>query len=220
MTFELERDGAQRIPQALDGEALSQLPRLLPASTKPGERIYGHPALARWLIEGPVGPIARALAGRKVQPVRAILFDKTPEANWALGWHQDRTIAVKERVEIAGFEHWDCKAGAIHVEPPFGFIERMITFRIHIDPVPSGNAPLLIAPGSHKMGRIPEDRIDTVVNLCGSITCLAAAGDVWVYKTATLHASDRSRNGARRRVLQVDFSADSLPGGLEWLRVG
>ena len=30
----------------------------------------------------------------------------------------------------------------------------MVTLRVHLDPVPATNAPLLIAPGSHKLGRI------------------------------------------------------------------
>jgi ectoine hydroxylase-related dioxygenase (phytanoyl-CoA dioxygenase family) len=119
-----------------------------------------------------------------------------------------------------GFENWTVKAGAPHVEPPFDLIERMVTARIHIDPVPAGNAPLLIAPGSHASGRIAEGEIDTVVQRCGTHACLADAGDVWLYRTAILHRSDRSVGEGRRRVLQVDFAAEELPGGLEWLGVG
>ncbi len=33
----------------------------------------------------------------------AILFDKIPDANWNVPWHQDVTIAVQERVEAEGF---------------------------------------------------------------------------------------------------------------------
>lgn len=220
MIPELERDGAQRFSQALDPKDLAELQGILPTSTGPGERIYGHHSLSRWLNDGPVGTIVRALAGDNVRPVRAILFDKSLQTNWALGWRQDRTIAVRKRVKVDGFEHWNRKAGAIHVEPPFDVIERMFTFRIHIDAAVSGNAPLLIALGTHRLGRIPADRIDAVVNQCDSVACLADAGDVWVYRTPILHASDRSKDKRRRRVLQVDFSADSLPEGLEWLGVG
>lgn len=136
------------------------------------------------------------------------------------GWHQDRTIAVRERFDVAEFDHWSRKADAIHVEPPFEFIERMLTLRIHVDPVPSGNAPLLIAPGSHRLGRIPEERMEAVVDQCGSVACLAEAGDIWVYRTPILHASNRARIKTRRRVLQVDFSADNLPSDLQWLGLG
>ena len=220
MTLELEPEGAQLFARLIDGSGLGALQRMLPQSTKPGERIYGNADLSRWLSDGPVGEIARGIVGPSSQPVRAILFDKTPGANWALGWHQDRTIAVRERVDRSGFDHWNFKAGVTHVEPPFGFIERMITVRIHLDPVPEDNAPLLIALGSHRCGKIEEGQIDQVVEGGDTFACTAEAGDVWLYRTAVLHASARSTSGRSRRVLQVDYSADALPGGLEWLGVG
>ena len=80
------------------------------------------------------------------------------------------------------------------------------------------NAPLLIAPGSHRLGRIAETEIDAIVTSKGIVSCLATAGDVWLYATPILHASAMSA-GARRRVLQVDYAANDLPGGLKWLGV-
>ena len=220
MTLQLERDGAQLFPQLLDPTAVGDLERLLPAANGPGERLFGNLRLAGWLADGPVGSVARTFLGEKASPVRAILFDKTTEANWALTWHQDRTIAVRQRVDVAGFDRWNRKSGANHVEPPFDLIERMLTARIHFDPVTEDNGPLLIAPGSHRFGRIEEMSIGDVVEECGSFTCLADIGDAWLYRTAILHASDRTAGNARRRVLQVDYSSDELPGGLEWLGVG
>jgi hypothetical protein len=220
VTLELDRDGAQLFPGALDGSALEHLRSLFPSTTGPGERIYRNARLADWLTNGPAGIISRQVLGDAATPVRAILFDKTPGANWSLGWHQDRTIAVRERIDRAGFDHWNSKAGVTHVEPSFDVLKRMLTARIHLDPVPANNAPLLIAPGSHGKGRIAEDAIEAVVKQCGSFACLAAAGDIWLYRTTILHASDRSRTVDRRRVLQVDYSAEKLPGDLEWRGVG
>ena len=91
-----------------------------------------------------------------------------------------------------------------------------MTLRIHLDPVPADNAPLLVAPGSRRLGRIAEDRIEAVLAQCGTACCLAAPGDVWRYATPILHAS-AAGNGSRRRVLQVDYAAAALPGGLCWL---
>jgi hypothetical protein len=219
LKLELERDGAQLFQQALDPETLDELLQILPTPIGPGERIYGNRRLACWLSDGPVGRIVRSILGRESNPVRAILFDKTGEANWALGWHQDRTIAVRQRGESAGFDRWTMKSGAIHVEPPFDLIERMLTVRVHLDPVPMDNAPLLIAPGSHSFGRIDEQRISGVAEKCGTFACVADAGDVWVYRMAILHASDRAQSVGRRRVLQVDFTAEELPDSLEWMGV-
>jgi hypothetical protein len=78
----------------------------------------------------------------------------------------------------------------VHVEPPFDLLASMVTVRVHLDAVPETNAPLLVAPGSHKRGRIPASKIPEVVRQCGIITCLAAAGDIWLYATPILHASD------------------------------
>lgn len=93
----------------------------------------------------------------------------------------------------------------------------MFTLRVHLDDVPATNAPLLIAPGSHRHGRVPVAEVEGVVTRCGTVACLALAGDVWVYSTPILHASEAAGNPVRRRVLQVDYSCDALPGGLEWL---
>ena len=180
-------------------------------------RISTSPDL-RPLLEsaGTIGRLAAARLGVSVQPVRALLFDKSPARNWALGWHQDRTICVRDRHDESGFGPWTVKDGLHHVEPPFALLERMVTIRVHLDDVPAGNAPLLVAPGSHRLGRLRADEIATAVGRCGSFACTARAGDVWLYATPILHASGRAMEPARRRVLQIDYSADALPIGLEW----
>jgi ectoine hydroxylase-related dioxygenase (phytanoyl-CoA dioxygenase family) len=151
--------------------------------------------------------------------VRAVLFDKTANANWSLAWHQDRTICVKQRIDVDGFGPWTTKHGMQHVAPPFELLSGMITLRVHLDEVPAANGPLLVAPGSHKFGRVPVGSINDVVRECGTFTCLANAGDVWVYATPILHASDAAAAPTRRRVLQVDFATIELEGRLEWLGV-
>jgi len=95
----------------------------------------------------------------------------------------------------------------------------MVTLRVHLDPVPMRNAPLMVAPGSHRLGRIPVSEVSDVVRRCGSTACVAESGDIWLYATPILHASEAAAEPSRRRVLQVDFSADELPGGLRWLGV-
>ena len=79
--------------------------------------------------------------------------------------------------------------------------------------------PLLIAPGSHRYGRVAEGEVLSLVERCGIQSCLAERGDIWLYSTPILHASDAASNPRRRRVLQLDYSADPLPGDLEWLGI-
>jgi len=96
-------------------------------------------------------------------------------------------------------------------------IERMHTIRIHLDPVTEDIAPLIVASGSHTLGRIPADEVAEIAEASTKIVCLAERGDVWAYATSILHASERSTFAGRRRVLQVDYTNDSLPDGLAWL---
>lgn len=185
-----------------------------------GIRISGIADLRPLLsAAGSIGSIAANVLGPECRPVRAILFDKTAETNWSLNWHQDRTICVQQRVDVAGFGPWTVKRGMQHVEPPFDLLTRMLTLRVHLDDVPPNNAPLLIAPGSHAEGRIPVSRVQEVVERRGFEACLANEGDVWLYATAILHASEAASEPKHRCVLQVDFAAEDLPGGLGWLGV-
>lgn len=216
---------AEHGAQLFRGAALADLPELEAAMDalppdQAGIRLHGVTALRSYLSPtGCIGMIASKAIGTEAKPVRAILFDKSTATNWSLGWHQDRTICVRERVDVPGFGPWSIKAGLRHVAPPIELLSRMMTLRVHIDDVPATNAPLLIAPGSHRVGRVPESSVAQVVAEGGIAVCLAEAGDVWAYSTPILHASDAASSPEHRRVLQVDFSADELPAGLEWLGV-
>jgi hypothetical protein len=214
--MQLDPDGAERFPAAFNpGEtaALAAFFEGRSANARLGPSAGLAPLIA------PAAAIGRRLLGPAARPVRAIFFDKNAEQNWSLGWHQDRTVAVRARRDVPGFTAWTVKAGIDHVVPPFDYLERMLTLRIHLDDVGADNAPLLVAPGSHRLGRIAEPDIAAAVARFGVSPCLAAAGDVWAYRAPILHASERARAPARRRVVQIFVSADDLPGGLEWLGV-
>ncbi len=167
-------------------------------------------------VDGAVGKVAAWAIGAEARPVRAVLFDKNSVANWALGWHQDRTIVVERRVEVAGFGPWTVKAGLIQVEPPLSVLQAMVTLRVHLDAVDADNAPLRIAPGSHRLGRIAQDGIDAVVAQLGETACLAERGDIWLYATPIVHGSRAAARPRRRRVLQIDYAATDLPAPLRW----
>lgn len=65
--------------------------------------------------------------------VRHIFFDKTPENNWLVTWHQDKTIALSGKADIEGWGPWSVKDGTHHVQPPLDVLNNMVTFRIHLD---------------------------------------------------------------------------------------
>ncbi|MBX3593722.1 phytanoyl-CoA dioxygenase family protein [Sphingomonas sp.] len=214
----LPTDGAEHIAAAIAPEvdAFRALLTGLP-DRRAGIRLSGRRDLEALVHPGRSAAIRR-LPGFSdlTRPVRAICFDKSAAINWSLAWHQDRTICVKHRREAPGFGPWTVKAGMLHVAPPIAVLEHMLTVRFHLDDVDADNAPLLIAPGSHRCGRIPEDQIDAVVARFGIRACHAMAGDAWVYSTPILHASQAARIPHRRRVLQIDYADFDLPCGLEW----
>ena len=98
-------------------------------------------------------------------------------------------------------------------------LERTLTLRLHLDEVDEANSPLLISPGTHRLSRIPEPDIEAAVARHGTQTCLARAGDIWACATLILPASARATAPRRRRVVQLLYSADEVPGGLGWLGV-
>jgi hypothetical protein len=213
--MDLDRDGAGLFARAFSPAEIAALRALL-SRHKGSARLAPTQGLADFLAP------ATALARRflpNAQPVFARWFDKTAAQNWSLGWHQDRTIAVRARREVPGFGQWTLKSDIPHVVPPFEFLARMLTLRLHLDDVDEANAPLLAAPGSHRLGRLAEADIPDAVKSCGTRACLAEAGDAWLYAAPILHASGRAEAPARRRVLQLAYSAHPLPGGLEWLGV-
>ncbi|WP_423141967.1 phytanoyl-CoA dioxygenase family protein [Parablastomonas sp. CN1-191] len=200
-------------------EALEQSLAKLPKE-EAGLRLHGIEPLRPLLAsDGCIGAIAASELGSFAKPVKAVLFNKSPETNWSLAWHQDRTICVREKRDTPGFGPWTVKSGMVHVAPPFDLLTRMVTLRAHLDDVPATNAPLLIAPGSHTIGRVAFNQVDKVARRCGTLSCLAEAGDVWLYATPILHSSEAASMPRSRRVLQVDYAAEELPSGLEWLGV-
>ena len=92
-------------------------------------------------------------------PVRGIYFDKRPETNWLVAWHQDLTLALKERVEVPGFGPWSLKEGVPHVQPPVGMLEQMLSVRLHLDDADATNGALRVLPGTHRLGRLNAEAI-------------------------------------------------------------
>lgn len=215
------RDGAQRFRCALSASETARIIATLPEQGEAaGLRLTGiAPPDGVIAQDGPLQRIAAALIGKGARPVRAVLFDKTTAGNWSLPWHQDRTVVVRERHDTPEYGPWSVKTGLLHVAPPIRILEGMATLRLHLDDVDADNAPLLISPGSHRLGRLNEAEIPAVVARLGTHACLADTGDVWAYSTPILHASKAVARPGRRRVLQLDFANRPLDGLLEWLGV-
>jgi ectoine hydroxylase-related dioxygenase (phytanoyl-CoA dioxygenase family) len=156
------------------------------------------------------------ILGQGFFPVRGILFDKIPGANWKVPWHQDVTIAIQERVEADGFGPWSIKAEVLHVQPPAFVLERMISLRLHLDPCREENGALRVIPASHRKGRIPEDKIADMRAETAEHICAVEAGGALLVRPLLLHASSPSEVPDHRRVIHIDYAAVVLPNGMKW----
>lgn len=127
-----------------------------------------------------VTALVEVVLGPGAFPVRGILFDKIPEANWKVPWHQDVTIAVQKRVEAEGFGPWTMKADVVHVQSPAAIaaiLEKMLSVRLHLDECGEKNGALRVIPGSHRSGRIPEGEIPSIRKNSSEHVCAVRRGD-------------------------------------------
>lgn len=158
---------------------------------------------------------AQHLSG-KPHLVRAIYFDKSPENNWFVTWHQDRTVAVSRRFEQAGWGPWSLKAEVWHVQPPMEVLNNMVTIRVHLDPATIDNGCLKIMPRSHRLGLLASDNVHTQINKDQAVYCETAAGGAVVMRPHVLHSSEKSVAATSRRVLHFEYSSYTLPEGVTW----
>jgi len=164
----------------------------------------------------PVRAIAESILGAFCFAVRGIFFDKTPDANWKVTWHQDLTIAVQRRLEVSGFGPWTKKSGVLHVQPPIQILERMLAIRIHLDHCLEDNGPVRVLPGSHTSGRLSPKEIEEWKSRVDPVACLVSRGGILAFRPLILHASSSAQQPGHRRVIHLEFAAEDLPGGLEW----
>jgi hypothetical protein len=162
--------------------------------------------------------LACDLLSAKARPVRAILFDKTPQANWYVTWHQDLTIPVKQKVEIPGFTSWSIKDGIAHVQPPSTILEQMVSLRVHLDDCAIDNGPIKFLPGTHLSGILDAQQIGDCRDKITEAVCVASASDIIAMRPLILHASSQATSAASRRVLHLEYACADLPSGLEWAK--
>lgn len=160
--------------------------------------------------------VAKVLLGSAPLAVRGILFDKTPDANWYVTWHQDLSIPVTAKIETPGYGPWSVKDDIIHVQPPASILEQMISFRIHLDDCAEDNGAIKFIPGSHLAGVLDTEDIASWREKHQELVCTAERGDVIAMRPLILHASSVSKIPQQRRVLHLEYSAAALPNGLDW----
>ncbi|WP_310482505.1 phytanoyl-CoA dioxygenase family protein [Chamaesiphon sp. VAR_48_metabat_403] len=228
LTREIELSGFSILDTYVDLNSLASLPEVIDRLIQDITALDFPPTQAgiRNLLE--LLPSIRTLAqsqeiqslvepilGNRAQVVRGIFFDKQPHANWKVPWHQDLTIAVKNRLEVPGFHPWSVKAGIHHVQPPVAILEQMLTVRIHLDLTDESNGALKVIPGSHTQGRLTAPDIERWKQSL-AISCNCQAGGILLMRPLLLHASSIAIAPSHRRVIHLEYASCPLPSGLEW----
>ncbi|MCE2959810.1 MAG: phytanoyl-CoA dioxygenase family protein [Akkermansiaceae bacterium] len=148
--------------------------------------------------------------------VRSLLFDKTPQENWPVAWHQDLTIATKAEISCEGYGPWSVKDGVTHAHAPTGLLQQMVTARIHLDPTHEENGALMVVPASHLLGKIPAASIPDLM-MKPAFNCVCEPGDVLLMSPLLLHSSHRSTKPSRRRILHFEYAPpNALDPRLAW----
>jgi hypothetical protein len=168
------------------------------------------PAVVNACRQAPLPEILTDVLGPEFGMVRVLYFDKPPDQSWALPWHKDLTIAVKNnRLPSEQFGKPTFKVGVPHVEAPEWLLENMLTLRLSLDDMTDENGPLKVLPGSHRSGSAS----------CPPVTILGQRGDVLLMQPLLSHASNKSHPETKqhRRILHYEFaSIEELPDGYAW----
>ncbi len=190
---------------------------LLAVEGSGSRRIPADHFLVGQLLSIPKGrELVSNFLGSDARPVRAIAFDKTEGRNWAVPWHQDRTIAVSRRDDAADVRCWTVKNGVDHCEPLVGLLERMVTLRWHLDAVGPEDGCIRVLPGSHRSGRLKAARIKELLCEVRAVDVPVPAGGVFVMSPLLVHSSRKRITDGRRRVLHVELAAGDPPTPLRW----
>ena len=217
MTHSIAEHGFTIVGNGLSQAFVQNLAEALGSIPGAGKRgLLGVTKVAEVAKSEAVLGLVRPHTGELAKPVRAIYFDKSAGANWLVAWHQDVTIAVEERLEVAGFGPWSVKDGLPHVQAPVKVLEKMLAVRIHLDDCDERNGALRVLPGTHRLGRLSSEQIQQLRAEKEEMVCSARAGDVMLMRPLLLHASGKSDGSGHRRVLHIEYAGTALPGGLRW----
>ncbi|MNQ29173.1 Phytanoyl-CoA dioxygenase (PhyH) [compost metagenome] len=143
---------------------------------------------------------------------KSIYFDKPEKSNWFVAYHQDLTISVDKKIEIENFENWTIKQNQFAVQPPTKILENNFTIRVHLDNATKENGALKVINNSHSKGIFRVENLQAEKETI----CEVDKGGIMIMKPLLFHASNKTTNNQRRRVIHIEFSNQILPDGLEW----
>lgn len=216
----IEEQGFAVVPSVLSTRELIpilvSLADLQPPRGRAGIRhVLSHPTVKVVADNPRLVEMAQAVLGSAAFPFRATLFDKTPEGNRLMSWHQDTALPVEAQVDASGWGPWSEKEGVIYAQAPASALQQILALRLHLDDCGEENGPMRVIPGTHGLGILSDAEIERHTTYDDPVDCLAARGGVVAMRPLVIHASSKSRSQAQRRVLHIEYAVvKEFPGGL------
>jgi hypothetical protein len=206
--------GFEIVPGVLDRSEIAGIIETLQpdafARGRAGARhVLRHPVVSRVAHDPRMMAIARRFLGAHAVPFRATLFDKSPQNNWLVVWHQDTALPLKARRDEPGWGPWSVKAGITYSHAPASVLSRVVALRLHIDESRLDNGPLRVLPGTHGLGVLSDEEIARLAREVQAVDCVAPAGGIVAMRPLLLHASSKTEGDRSRRVLHIEY-AESL----------
>lgn len=159
--------------------------------------------------------IAQTILGRSAFCFRATLFDKSPDSNWLIAWHQDTALPLIEKQETPGWGPWSVKEGIPYGHAPASALEQVLALRLHLDDCTADNGPLRVLARTHRLGVLSDEEVERKAQKGQAIECAIARGGVVVMRPLLIHASSKSKSANPRRVLHIEYaSSDRVGEGL------
>ena len=209
------------IPEVLAQDEVARLQEDLARITvrrrKAGMRhILGYGPIAKVASESRLIEIARTVLGSDAFPFRATLFDKSPNANWLVVWHQDQALPLRERRETPGWGPWSIKEGVVYAHAPARALCGVLALRVHLNDSTAQNGPLRVIPGSHTKGLLADHEVQQLATRESSVECTVPAGGVIAMRPMVVHSSSKSQVHDARRVLHIEYATSpKFEEGLE-----
>jgi ectoine hydroxylase-related dioxygenase (phytanoyl-CoA dioxygenase family) len=215
------RDGFAIVPGIIEAAELDTLVQNLQHSQVPRSRAGIRHAMRDLNVASVAGDerlleLARGVLGSAAFPFRATLFDKSPDSNWLVVWHQDTALPLRERCDMPGWGPWSVKAHVNYAHAPAGALEQVLALRLHLDDSTADNGPLRVLPATHTLGVLSDKQLHDLSTKLTPVDCLVPRGGVIAMRPLAIHASSKSQSERRRRVLHIEYAATPvLDNGLE-----
>jgi hypothetical protein len=179
--------------------------------------LLSHPTVLRLVRHKQLGQFLWSLTGRELVAVAARLHDSAGTSEVAAEWHQNRVVAVRERLDVRGYGPWSTRVGISHVEPPASVLDQMLVLRVHLDDIAVGGQALQILPGSHRAGKLTLDAIEHLVDSNDVVMPAIRKGVLVAMRPLLLHAMPCLMSRTQRyRFLNIEFAPPEAITPLQW----